>query len=139
MKRARQPRLPIGEVSNGPFEVHEHTFLSGPRAKFSPAERLVHSHEGGERPHQHAEVGPATYTIDKDDWFRLTGFRGGGKKTFTKRPSGEQLPIVELEDLAKVLHDSHWQTAGHLHRRRAGTDAGSADDPRCQDARDCEG
>ena len=91
----------------GRFEVHEHSYVSGPNAgRFViPAGKttgayvkLVHSHEGGDEPHQHPNTGPATYTIDKDAWFRSTGLRGGGRKKFTSKPTGEQLPIVELEE-----------------------------------------
>jgi hypothetical protein len=102
-RRTRQQRLPTGEAVR--FEVHEHIYVSGPHARWSPARRLVHSHEGGDQPHQHANLGPATYTIDKDDWFRLTGFRGGGKRNFTKSPSGEQLAIVGAD----------WQKSFELH------------------------
>jgi hypothetical protein len=91
------------------FEVHAHAFVSGPRRNGGYYGRdrhwlpttFSHSHDGGDRPHQHPETGPATYTIDKDEWFKATGLRGGGRKTFTKRPTGEQFPIVELEDWQK--------------------------------------
>lgn len=91
----------------GRLEVHEHSFVSGPRSgghyennawhtgKFS------HSHEGGDKPHCHENTGPSSYVIDKDDWFRATGLRGGGRKKFTAKPSGEQMPIRELEDWQK--------------------------------------
>jgi hypothetical protein len=91
------------------LEVHEHSFVSGPRAhggcpskggKWLPT-KFSHSHEGGSAPHQHPQTGPASYTIDKDQWYRATGFKGGGRKTFTRRPTGEQLPIVDLEDWQK--------------------------------------
>lgn len=85
----------MGRQAGGEFEVHEHCITSGPRA--NRGVRIVHSHPGGNEPHQHAETGPASYTIDKDEWFAATGLRGGGRKKFTKRPTGEQLPIVELE------------------------------------------
>src|SRR5882672_4245786 len=75
------------------LEVHEHWYLSGVLGR-----RLVHSHAGGNLPHRHAGTGPAKFTIDKDEWFRATGLRGGGRKKFTPLPSGEQLPIRELED-----------------------------------------
>lgn len=89
------------------YEVHTHSFVSGPRA-VGHYERGVwfegtfsHSHDGGDRPHQHPDTGPATYTIDKDEWARRTGGIGGGRKQFTAKPTGEQLPIVELEDWQK--------------------------------------
>ncbi|HYZ88313.1 MAG TPA: hypothetical protein VE620_03350 [Myxococcales bacterium] len=96
------------------LEVHEHSYISGRYAngganipgKMPPtwkASKFSHSHEGGDRPHQHPETGPASYTIDKDDWLRTTGLRGGGRKTFTVKPTGEQLPIVELEDWQKFF------------------------------------
>lgn len=85
------------------FEVHRHTFVSGPRAN-GHYERdgqwhtgtFSHSHDGGHVGHEHPHTGPACYTIDKDDWFRTTGLRGGGRKTFTPQPTGEQFPIVAL-------------------------------------------
>ena len=57
--------------------------------------------EIGGVPHQHPDTGPACYTIDKDEWVRDTGLRGGGRKKFTKVPTGEQFPIVELEEWQK--------------------------------------
>ena len=90
------------------LEVHEHHYVSGRlkngcynkngqwrSAKFS------HSHEGGNVRHQHVDTGPAAYTIDKDDWYRTTGLRGGGRKKFTVKPTGEQLPLRELDDWQK--------------------------------------
>lgn len=78
------------------LEVHEHWYPKGPCGR-----RLIHSHEGGSVPHQHPDTGPGSYTIDKDEWERATGLKGGGKKKFTAKPSGEQAPIVELEDWQK--------------------------------------
>lgn len=80
------------------FEVHEHTVLS---SRMSPAPKVRHSHAGGDVPHQHPNTGPATYDIDGEAWFRSTGQRRRGKKTFTTKPKGEQLPIVELEEWQK--------------------------------------
>lgn len=88
-------RLPAAKS----YEVHEHSFISGPRA--NRGMHLVHSHEGGGKPHQHEPTGPACYTIDKDEWKARTGLKGGGRKVFAKAPSGEQLPVVELEDWQK--------------------------------------
>ena len=79
------------------YEVHEHSYVSGPNANVC-GRKLVHSHEGGNEPHQHEHVGPASFTIDKDEWFRATGLRGGGRKKFTRAPSGEQLAMVPLAD-----------------------------------------
>jgi hypothetical protein len=87
------------------LEVHEHSIISGPRSRMSA--KIVHSHEGGDVPHQHPDTGPASYTIDKDDWFRASGGAiGGGRKRFTKEPEGEQLPHVELEE---------WQKSFEIH------------------------
>lgn len=91
-------------TAKGGLEVHSHSFVSGKRAG-GHYERdgkwhtgtFEHSHEGGDVAHQHEHTGPASYTIDKDDWYRSTGLRGGGRKKFTVKPSGEQMPIVELE------------------------------------------
>ena len=81
------------------YEVHEHCFISGPNA--NRGMRLVHSHEGGDKPHEHADsvhrAGPGSYTIDKDAWFARTGLRGGGRKKFTPKPTGQQLPLVVVE------------------------------------------
>src|SRR6185369_12939685 len=74
------------------LEVHEHCFIAGPRSR--AASHLVHSHDGGDVPHTHPDTGPASYTIDKDEWARATGLRGGGRKKFTTTPTGEQLPFV---------------------------------------------
>lgn len=78
-----------------PLEIHEHWFVRGGRPP------IAHSHEGGSVPHQHPQTGPAGYTIDKDEWLRATGLRGGGRKKFTAKPNGEQLPIIELEEWQK--------------------------------------
>ena len=80
----------------GKFEVHEHSFVRGPRARGSnwPDSKVAHSHFGGDVPHSHPDTGPASYTIDKDDWARATGMVGGGRKTFTAAPSGEQLKVI---------------------------------------------
>jgi hypothetical protein len=76
------------------LEVHEH-------ASLRRSGSIFHSHVGGDQPHQHADTGPACYTIDKDEWFLATGFHGGGKKRFTKKPEGHQFAIVELEPWQK--------------------------------------
>lgn len=80
------------------FEVHEHCIISGPNAHKSWANRISHSHEGGNTRHQHADTDPASFTIDKDQWLRDTGLKGGGRKKFTRKPTGEQMPVVEMED-----------------------------------------
>jgi hypothetical protein len=78
------------------LEVHEHCFIDGPRSRYAgtAASHLVHSHENGDVPHSHPDTGPASYTIDKDEWFRATGLKGGGRKKFTPAPTGEQFPFV---------------------------------------------
>src|SRR6266487_5014440 len=109
-KKRPHPTFRDLAVDRSGLEVHEHTFVSGPRAHggcYSPRgtwqlSKFSHSHEGGERPHQHPNCGPAAFTIDQADWFRATGLKGGGRKTFTPGPTGEQFPIKELED---------WQTS----------------------------
>lgn len=89
------------------FEVHTHSFISGPRSGGHYEKgawhtgTFSHSHEGGNVGHAHPDTGPACFTIDKDDWYRSTGLRGGGRKKFTAKPSGEQFPIHELEDWQK--------------------------------------
>jgi hypothetical protein len=78
----------------GHFEVHKHSWITNLRAR-NCNYTFSHSHEGGDRPHHHPDTGPACYTIDKDDWLRNTGLRGGGRKKFTKNPRGQQMPIEE--------------------------------------------
>lgn len=89
------------------LEVHEHSYISGPNAHIS-GRGLVHSHAGGDKPHDHEHTGPSTYTIDKDEWFRATGLKGGGRKKFTSKPSGEQLPMrtVLAPTFDVIIHDS---------------------------------
>lgn len=85
------------------LEVHRHAFVSGPRAG-GHYERdgqwhtgtFSHAHASGDVPHAHPDTGPASYTIDTDAWYRTTRMHGGGRKTFTAQPSGEQFPIVAL-------------------------------------------
>lgn len=81
------------------LEEHEHCFIYGPRSHWAGTDRgrVVHSHANGHIPHKHPDTGPASYTIDKDDWLRATGLRGGGRKVFTRKPRGEQFPLVALE------------------------------------------
>jgi hypothetical protein len=87
------------------LEVHRHSFVRGRRANggcYGPGgawllSTFSHSHEGGSAPHQHPDIGPASFTIDKDAWARATGLKGGGRKVFTAAPTGEQFAIVELE------------------------------------------
>lgn len=92
-------------TSSKRFEVHEHTFISGPRAngmfireRQRTTSTFSHSHEGGDVPHTHADTGPAVYTIDADQWFRETGMRGGSKKKFTAKPTGEQMLAIKRTD-----------------------------------------
>lgn len=65
------------------LERHTHSRLSG-------GKQVRHSHDGPQA-HRHPDYGPATYTIDRDEWARKTGLRGGGRKSYTKRPTGKQL------------------------------------------------
>jgi len=102
----------VTKTHHAPLEVHSHCFVSTRRAfgcygkdgKWDTG-TFSHSHAGGNVPHEHPHTGPAFYTIDKDDWYRSTGLRGGGRKKFTAKPSGEQFPIVALEP---------WQTTFEL-------------------------
>ena len=91
------------------LEVHEHCFIHGPRAN-GWAYKFEHSHEGGEVPHTHPDTGPSSYTIDKDEWFARTGLRGGGRKNFTKAPTGEQFAVsvprtVEEQTIEVIVCD----------------------------------
>lgn len=73
----------------GTLEVHEHCIISGPN-KTNIVGRDQVRHAGGDRPHSHPHTGPSSYTIDKDEWRRTTGLRGGGRKEFTTAPTGPQ-------------------------------------------------
>lgn len=84
--------------ANAALEVHEHSYVRGPNANRTDRYKFSHSHEGGDKRHQHPDTGPAAYTIDKDEWRAKTGLIGGGRKSFTVNSTGVQLPIVELED-----------------------------------------
>lgn len=107
MAEKRTPRPPKAPPvpPPGALEVHEH-WRSGRRGyRFDPATRdttwvddtrLTHSHEDGSSGHRHPETGCALLTIDKDAWKAATGLKGGGRKTYTTRPSGEQLAYVAL-------------------------------------------
>lgn len=65
------------------YEVHEHSVLN---SRFSPSPRIVHSHEGGDVPHNHPNTGPSFY--------------GHGRRApkFTKKLSGEQLEYIERSE-----------------------------------------
>ncbi len=87
------------------LEVHRHTFVSGPRSHGmfiqttqETTSTFHHSHVDGHRGHRHPDTGPACFDIDKDEWFRTTGLKGGGRKTFTAKPSGEQFALVALTE-----------------------------------------
>lgn len=97
-----------GGVKNSKLEVHEHSYVSGPNANKSWLRRLVHSHEGGNKPHEHEHSGPACYTIDKDEWLRATGLKGGGRKKFTKAPTGPQMSLNPCEPMTfeVIVHES---------------------------------
>lgn len=81
------------------LEVHRHAIISGPRANKSWCNEIVHSHEGGDQPHEHENTGPASRTIDKDEWYARTGLRGGGRKKFTAKPTGEQFATIPTAPL----------------------------------------
>lgn len=89
-----------GAATKARLEVHSHSYVGDERGAYV-VRVITHSHEGGDVPHQHGNFGPATYTIDSDAWFAATGQRGGGKKRFTVKPSGPQLPLAELEEWQK--------------------------------------
>jgi len=89
----------VGDRKEMPLEVHEHWYITGPFA--CSAHRLVHAHERGDQPHEHADetqrTGPAAYTIAKDEWLLRTGLKGGGRKKLVSKPTGNQLPFVTRE------------------------------------------
>lgn len=66
------------------LEVHTHSAITAPTRG-----TIVHSH--GNLYAAHKGYGPAVVTIDKQDWLRQTGLRGGGTKRYTTRPIGPQL------------------------------------------------
>lgn len=109
-------------ASPGRLELHEHAVISGPDANWAGRNRIVHSHEGGEVPHRHEHTGPASYTIDKDDWFRATGLQGGGRKQFTSAPTGKQLPTIVLTEAGRAFE----VVVGPPPQGFTGTGAGSA-------------
>lgn len=95
------------------YEVHGHCFITGPNSHYGGLARgrVVHSHDGGDRPHVHEDAthrtGPGAYTIDKDEWLRRTGLVGGGRKKYTVKPSGLQLPVVPVDppQIRVFIHD----------------------------------
>lgn len=84
------------------LETHEHCYITGPNSRFagSARGRLTHSHDGGDKPHVHEDAaqrtGCGSYTIDKDEWFKRTGLRGGGHKKFTRKQTGVQMPLIAI-------------------------------------------
>lgn len=61
------------------LEMYTHCIVRGPRAHLAGANKITHSHAGGDTQHSHEGTGPAAYTIDKDEWFDLTGRTDGGR------------------------------------------------------------
>lgn len=98
----------MGKTDRG-FEVHEHCYIAGPRANTS-AYKFSHSHDGGDVPHEHPDTGPAARTIDKDEWMRATGLVGGGRKRFTRKPTGVALPTIAIDEsrltYRLIIHES---------------------------------
>jgi hypothetical protein len=85
------------------FEVHEHCFIRGPRANRTGSgwppgtgQQFAHSHEGGDVPHTHPDCGPACYMISRNGWLTAGGIRPG-KRKLTRRPTGEQFPLIETD------------------------------------------
>lgn len=85
------------------LEVHEHSYVSGPNAHKSWLRTLTHSHADGSTPHEHEHTGPACYVIDKDAWAAATGLKGGGRKRYTKAPTGPQLAWVERPECERTF------------------------------------
>lgn len=85
----------FGEGAEQRFEVHEHAFLRRQG-------HVVHSHDGGDRPHQHRDTGPADYS---------------GARKLTRTPTGEQFPSVELEpwqtQFEVIFYDPPAEHRGH--------------------------
>jgi hypothetical protein len=77
-------------ASQREYQIHEHSFVVGPRSKSGIGrdgkwhvcgEVVRHSHVGGHVPHTHPETGPSFY--------------GYGAVKTSKRPIGEQgLPVI---------------------------------------------
>jgi hypothetical protein len=83
----------MGQPTGRALEVHQHAYITGPWAN-RVSSSFEHSHASGQAPHRHADTGPALFTIDKDEWFRATGLKGGGRKEYTDQPFGAQLPTI---------------------------------------------
>jgi len=73
------------------YQVHVHSVLNSRR---SPVPKTVHSHEGGDQPHQHPNCGPAFYGYPRQT------------PKFSAKPKGEQRPWQDLED---------WQKSFEIH------------------------
>lgn len=105
----------------GKFEVHEHTYVSGPNR---PGKQFSHSHFGGNGPHTHQDTGPSVFTIDRDDWRRATGYGSArGRKKFTAEPSGPQLPAIphnaDFEVIVTGKNPPGWKGEGGGHMAMA--------------------
>jgi hypothetical protein len=87
-------------MSDKTLEVHEHWII---KSNISPSPRLIHSHFGGDAYHEHPGYGPGSYTIDKNEWLKKTGMAGERKKRFTAKPSGPQVPLIEVEPTPFVV------------------------------------
>lgn len=104
--------------SVGTLEVHEHCIITGPNANKEWLNKFSHSHEGGDKPHVHDDgthrTGPGAYTIDKDEWAARTGLKGGGRKKFTAKPTGTQMPLVSVEapQIRIIIHGDGGAAAG---------------------------
>jgi hypothetical protein len=85
------------------LEVHDHSYVAGPRSGDPATSRFSHAHQRGDQPHQHPDTGPAAYTIDRDEWYAATGLHGGGRRAFVRRPTGTRLERVELQDWQRRL------------------------------------
>lgn len=97
------------------LELHGHYFISGPNAG-TPRSRFEHSHDESSTPHTHPDTGPSAFTIDQDEWFAATGLKGGARKKFTSRPTGEQfsfIPRTAEEQTFLVIVDPTY-TAEHV-------------------------
>lgn len=87
------------ERQRGTLPVHRHSYTRGPNATAGyradgkwHTNQFEHAHEGGDRSHGHPETGPAHF------------IGGIARAKLVTRPTGEQLPLVALEDEQRTFH-----------------------------------
>lgn len=87
---SKQSAFSLRRDDLGPFEMHEHHFVSGPRSTAGYRNgvwcetKFSHSHPGGGVAHTHPNTGPSYF--------------GHGKPKVTKKPKGEQMEFIPRTD-----------------------------------------